>query len=189
VVRQRGNTLIRLNNPLGVNDGSASIWGLASRFRPLTLSADMMFMQFFPITVKASFDYIKNLGFNLQDIRDRSGQSDLMLTKQNTAVQAKLVVGAEKVEKPGQWQTYLAFRRLERDAWIDAFADPNWNLGGTNYQGWSLGGQYGIGPSTSLGLRYYSTRNISDPIVYSPSLSNNATLKIDVLQFELTARF
>lgn len=187
--RQRGNTLIRLNNPNGINDGSASVWGLASRFRPLDLSADVTFLQFYPITVKGSLDIIKNFGFDLQDIRDRSGQSNLVLSKQNTAVQAKVTVGAERIEKAGQWQSFLTFRRFERDAWLDAFTDTTWHLGGTNYQGWSLGGQYGIGPRTSLGARYTSTHNLSDSVVYTPTLSNNATLKIDVFQLELNTRF
>ncbi len=189
-VRQKGNTLIRLNNPNGVVDGSvASDWGVASRFRPLDLSADVTFLQFFPITVKFSFDYIKNLGFDLSDIRARSGQSDLNLTQQDTAVQAKLTVGADRVEKAGQWQSFLTYRRFGRDAWLDAFTDTTWHLGGTNYQGWSLGGQYGIGPRTTLGARFTSTHNLNDPIVYAPLLSNNAKLKIDVFQVELNARF
>jgi hypothetical protein len=187
--RQKGNSLIRLNNPDGFPDESASVWGLASRFRPLNLTADVNLLQFSPMAVNASFDYVRNLGFDIKDIRTRSGQPDLVLDRQTNAYQAKVTVGAEKVEKPGQWQTFLTFRRLERDAWIDAFTDTTWHLGGTNYQGWSLGGEYAIGSGANVGLRYTSTHNLTDRTVYSPSLSNAATLKIDVFQIELNTRF
>jgi hypothetical protein len=192
--RQKGNSLIRINYPNGIATG-ASTYGLASRFKPLDLTADVTFLQFFPITVKASFDFIKNLGFDLQDIKNRAGaaNTDLArdgLSKQTNAVQVKLTVGHDRVEKAGQWQSFITFRRFERDAWLDAFTDTTWHLGGTNYQGWSLGGQYGIGPRTTLGARFTSTHNLSDPITYSTApLSNNNKLKIDVFQLELNTRF
>jgi len=94
----------------------------------------------------------------------------------------------------GQWQGTLAFRRLGRDAWVDAFTDTTWHLGGTNYQGWSLGGVYGLGHRTSAGLRWTSTRNLPDTTLYTsvdgvgPGLSNYR-LKIDVLQLEVNSRF
>jgi hypothetical protein len=189
-VRLRGNTLMRINRPLGINDGStASKWGLASRFKPVNLTAELNFLQFFPVTVRLGFDYVRNLGFDLNDIRNRSGIADLELSKQTAGYQFKTTVGHERVEKLGQWQGFLTFRRLERDAWLDAFTDTTWHLGGTNYQGWSMGGQYGVGPRTSVGMRYTTTHNLGDKMVYSPTLSNNATLKIDVFQLEANVRF
>ncbi|MEY4763730.1 MAG: hypothetical protein RI907_403 [Pseudomonadota bacterium] len=189
-VRSKGNTLIRLNRPLGINDGSTtSTWGLASRFRPVNLTAELNFMQFYPVLVRVGLDVVDNLGFDLNDIRRRSGISDLQLSKQTQGVQLKLTVGHDRVEKAGQWLGFVTFRRLERDAWLDAFTDTTWHLGGTNYQGWSLGGQYGVGPRTSMGVRYTTTHNLGDAVVYTPTLSNNATLKIDVFQLEANVRF
>lgn len=194
-VRQKGNTLMRINNGQDDVSGSSpkpSVWGLASKFRPVDLSADVTFLQFFPITVKASLDYIKNIGFNEADIHARAGSilDGYDIAKKNTAVQAKVTVGVEQIDRAGQWQSFLAFRRLERDAWLDAFTDTTWHLGGTNYQGWSIGAQYGLAPRTSLGLRWTSTRNLSDDTLYSgkPGFSD-AVLKIDVLQLELNTRF
>lgn len=191
-VRQKGNTLIRINN--GPDDGSQpSIWGLASKFRPVDLSAEVAFLQFFPVTVKASVDFIKNIGFNEDDIHARAGSAlgSYAVAKKNNAVQAKVAVGVDRIDRAGQWQAFLAYRRFERDAWLDAFTDTTWHLGGTNYQGWSIGGQYGVAPRTSLGLRWTSTRNLFDGTLYennSPGFST-APLKIDVLQLELNTRF
>ncbi|RZL02105.1 MAG: hypothetical protein EOP36_08760 [Rubrivivax sp.] len=188
-VRQKGNTLFRLNQ--NGSDTSTSVWGLASKFRPIDLTADLTFAQFDPFMVRVSLDYIKNYGFDLAEVRRRTAfGNSLDLAEQTAAFQAKLTVGAERIERRGQWQGMLAFRRMERDAWVDAFTDTTWNLGGTNYQGWSMGGQYGVGPRTSLGLRWTSTRNLPDPTLYNgaPGLSNYP-LKIDVLQLELNSRF
>jgi hypothetical protein len=190
-VRQKGNTLIRINNGADVAS-SASVWGLASKFRPVDLSADLTFLQFFPTTVKVSLDFIKNIGFNEQDIHNRAGSAldGYTVAKKNTAAQVKLAVGVDRIERAGQWQSFLTLRRFERDAWVDAFTDTTWHLGGTNYQGWSIGGQYGLGHGTSLGMRWTSTRNLTDSTLYggSPGYSS-ATLKIDVLQVELNSRF
>ncbi len=196
-VRQKGNTLFRLNrNGSSPYSSDVSTWGLASKFHPVDLTADLTLTQFDPINVRISLDYIKNLGFDQGEIRRRTNLADLSLADQSSAFQAKLTVGADRIERRGQWQGTLAFRRMERDAWVDAFTDTTWNLGGTNYQGWSIGSQYGVGPRTSLGLRWTSTRNLPDSTLYegvdplkpAPGLSNYP-LKIDVFQLELNSRF
>lgn len=194
-VRQKGNTLIRVNPPY--DSGSTAltpVWGLASKFRPLDLSFGVTLNQFASLPMRATFDYVKNTGFNLSDIRERSGQQVIDVAKKNTALQARLDVGARKIDKAGDWQAFLAWRRLERDAWIDAFTDTTWHLGGTNYQGWSLGGQYGVAPRTSVGARLTSTQNLSDGQVVNNGSGNGVTtssapLKIDVFQLELNSRF
>ncbi|TAK89463.1 MAG: outer membrane receptor for ferric coprogen and ferric-rhodotorulic acid, partial [Aquabacterium sp.] len=191
-VRQKGNTLFRINNNGVEDNGQNSIWGLASKFRPVDLSAEVTFLHFFPVTVKASLDFIKNIGFQEDDIHARAGSvlNSYTVAKKTNAVQAKVAVGVDRIDRAGQWQSFLAYRRFERDAWLDAFTDTTWHLGGTNYQGWSIGGQYGIAPRTSLGLRWTSTRNLSDATLYgsAPGYSD-AILKIDVLQLELNTRF
>lgn len=201
-IRQKGNTLMRINNggTLAAGDdlGKASTWGLASKFRPLDLNTEVTFLQFFPITVKASLDFIKNLGFDETDIHARGGAvlNGYAVAKQNNALQAKLTVGVDRIERAGQWQSFLTFRRFERDAWLDAFTDTTWHLGGTNYQGWSIGGQFGIAPRTSIGARWTSTRNLHDnTLYYDPTAGksfrgfSDAVLKINVLQFEINTRF
>ncbi len=187
-VRQKGNTLIRLNpgtdpaNPSTVLDPT---WGLASKFRPIDVSASLSFNQFAPVVVQTSLDYVKNTAFDLNDIRSRTALPSLDVSEKTTALQARVNVGMPKIERSGDWQAFMAWRRVERDAWIDAFTDTTWNLGGTNYQGWSLGAQYGVAPKTSVGARWTSTRNLTDG-TYDLS---SAPLKIDVFQLELNSRF
>jgi hypothetical protein len=187
-VRQKGNTLMRINNYQDLSPTAAPVWGLASKFRPLVFSAALTLHQFDPATVSASFDYIKNTGFDLEDIRRRNVDNTVQLANQNKAMQFRLNVGAPRIEQKGDWQALLAWRRMERDAWVDAFTDTTWHLGGTNYSGWSMGGQYGVAPKTSVGLRWTSTRNLS-PSGEPANYLSSAPLKIDVLQVELNSRF
>lgn len=198
-VRQKGNTLIRLNPRVDSSNAALSpIWGLASKYKPVDLSAGVTFNQFAPFAVRATFDYVKNTGFDMQDIRSRANpaQAGLDVAEKTTALQTKVVVGKPRIDHAGDWQGSVTWRRMERDAWMDAFTDTTWHLGGTNYEGWSLGGQYGIATRTSVGMRWTSTHNLKDGQVFTDASNGNpflslssAPLKIDVFQLELNSRF
>jgi hypothetical protein len=187
-VRLKGNTLINLNDPTST---AAPTWGLASRFRPINLTAALTMRHFDPMTVAMQLDWVHNGSFDLADIRQRAGASLDGLNEQTTGFQAKLTVGSLQPAESGEWQVFGGIRNFERDAWIDGFTDTTWHLGGTNYKGWQLGGSYAFDRRTTLGLRVTSTRNLDDGTVDSagvPSASNNP-LKIDVLQLDLNTRF
>lgn len=200
-VRQKGNTLIRINQGTGTNAGNdtvAPVWGLASKFKPLTFSAAYAYAGWDTLNIKGSFDLIKNTGFDLADIRRRANEPALDIAKKTLAYQARIQIGSPKQELRGDWQAFATWRRFERDAWVDAFTDTTWHMGGTNYTGWSVGGLYFVGPRTSAGLRLTSTRNLRDGRVelitdntgsyLAPNLSS-ADLKVDVIQLELNSRF
>ncbi|CAN5299452.1 putative porin [soil metagenome] len=195
-VRLRGNTLINLNDPTST---ASPVWGLASKFRPVSLSAALTLSQLAPVVVNLSADYVKNTGFDLADIRRRAGTStvDGLLDKTN-GYQLRLQAGSKTLTERGNWSTFIAYRLFERDAWVDAFTDTTWNLGGTGYKGFSLGATYAIDRNTTVGARWTSTRNLDDgqrfllipgdPSSLSGNLSS-APMKIDVLQVEVNSRF
>ena len=194
--RQKGNTLINLNDP--TNTG-APVFGLASKFRPVNVTAGVTFAHFDPAIVGISADYVKNTAFDNADIRRRAGTDGVNdLAAKTTGLQLRAQVGALRLAERGNWQTFFALRKFERDAWLDAFTDTTWHLGGTNYKGFQVGGSYAIDRSTWLTLRYSSTRNLDDgrrflavpgdPTSVSGNLSS-APLKIDVLQLEVNSRF
>lgn len=189
--RQRGNTLINLNDP--TNTGNA-VWGLASKFRPVTLTGAISFNHLSPYSLGLSAEWVRNTAFDLQDIRRRANDSSIDVAERTTGYQLRAQFGTPKLGEKGDWQTFLAIRQFERDAWIDAYTDTTWNLGGTNYKGLSVGGNYAFDRNTHLGLRYTSTRNLDDGArtiiggVVSTTMSN-APFKVDVLQFELNTRF
>lgn len=205
--RQKGNTLINLCPLSSENNKDAAapctnggpVWGLASKFMPLSFSAGLVFKQFDPIEVGINFDWVHNSGFDLADIRARAGTSAVDgLAEKTTGAQLRINVGSPKLANAGDWTAFAALRRFERDAWLDAFTDTTWHLGGTNYQGWQIGGQYAFDRRSTLGLRLTSSRNLDDGVRLpldpsNPSLLtgnlSSATLKIDVLQIDLNTRF
>jgi hypothetical protein len=194
--RLRGNTLISLNDPTNT---AAPVWGLASKFRPINLTAALTLSQFDPVQVGMTFDYVKNSAFDLADIQRRANSAAVSdLANKTTGLQARFTVGSKSMSEKGSWNSFFALRRFDRDAWVDALTDTTWNLGGTNYKGYSVGGAYAFDRRSTVGLRWTSTRNLDDgrrflSISGDPtSLTGNvssAPLKIDVIQLEVNARF
>jgi hypothetical protein len=148
---------------------------------------------FEPLDVVFGFDWVKNSAFDVNDISQRAGVplGDL-LRNRSTGLQAKLSVGKARFGEKGDWLVSAALRHFERDAWLDGFTDTTWNLGGTNYRGWSLAGQYALDRRAALGLRLTSTRNLDDGYrapVTGLATKSSAPLRIDVMQIDLNARF
>lgn len=195
-VRQKGNTLINLNDPTST---AAPVWGLASKFRPVNLSAALSFTHLDPYLVALSLDFVRNTGFDPADIRARAGTDAVNgLLEKTSGAQFRAQLGTPKLAERGDWQAFVALRQFERDAWVDAFTDTTWHLGGTNYKGFSLGGSYTLDRNTTFGARWTSTRNLDDGVRFlsipgdPTSLSGNlssAPLKIDVIQLEVQSRF
>ena len=195
--RLRGNTLINLNDP--TNTAGAPVWGLASKFRPINVTAALTLNQFDPVQVGVTLDYVKNSAFDLADIQKRAGPASVGdIANKTTGLQARFQIGSKVLGDRGTWNTYFALRRFERDAWVDAFTDTTWNLGGTSYKGFSLGGSYAFDRRSTIGLRWTSTRNLDDghralltpgdPTSISGNMSS-APLKIDVIQLEVNSKF
>jgi len=194
--RLRGNTLINLNDP--TNTGSP-VWGLASKFRPVNLTAGLTLNQLDPVQLGVTFDYVKNSAFDLADIQQRGASAALAdLADKTSGLQARFQIGSRSVGERGTWTTFFALRKFERDAWVDALTDTTWNLGGTSYKGYSIGGSYAFDRRSTIGLRWTSTRNLDDgrrfladpldPTSTSGNLSS-APLRIDVIQLEVNTRF
>jgi hypothetical protein len=195
-VRQKGNTLINLNAP---GSTAAPVWGLASKFRPVNLTLGLAARYFDPYELGLSLDFVRNSAFDLTDITRRAGTTTVAdLVNMTRGYQARMTFGKPALLERGDWQGFIAYRKFERDAWVDAFTDTTWNLGGTNYKGFSLGGSYAVDRHATLGLRFTSTRNLDDgvrflavpgdPASISGDLSS-APLKIDLLQIETNVRF
>ena len=175
---QKGNSRFIFDsdadNDADINE-SDGIYGLASEFQiaNVTLVAD--FAHFFPIHVIGTFDWARNFGFDQADILKRTGKN---LEPETDGYQAKLAIGYPNVSERHEWQAYVGYRYLERDAVLDAFTDSDFHLGGTNHKGFMIGGQYGIHKNTWLSARWMSSDEIS-----------GLPLSIDVFQLDLNAKF
>lgn len=206
-LRLKGNTLINLCPLTSENNATAAapctnggpVWGLASKFQPINLTAGLSFKQFDPVELGVNVDWVHNSGFDLADIRARAGTAAVDgLAEKTNGVQLRFTLGAPKLANKGDWMAFAALRKFERDAWMDGFTDTTWHLGGTNYKGWQLGGNYAVDKRTTLGLRLTSSRNLDDgvrvpidpanPGIVTGTLSS-ATFKVDLLQIDLNTRF
>jgi len=199
-VRQKGNTLINLNAPICITTpatpgcASTATWGLASKFRPVDLTLGVTAKLFRPYQANFDVDYVRNTGFDLADISRRAGQDMTGLKEKTTGYQLKFGFGMPRVKDRGDWRSFVAYRHFERDAWIDAFTDSGWHGGGTNYKGFGVGGEYAFVDNATLGLRYFSTRELDDGVRFTSGSGqvgnmSSAPLRIDTVQVEANLRF
>lgn len=182
---QKGNSMFEISNDTGV---FGRRFGLAPDFGLVNLTANYDLAKFAPIHFMLSADYVRNVGYDAEEIRSRLEGSAMFVDsslftadpsdEQNEGYQIKLTVGWPSTLVRRNWQAFLAYRYLERDAVLDAFTDSDFHLGGTNAKGWMLGGSYGLTENAYLTARYMSADEIDGP-----------PLGIDVLQVDLNAKF
>lgn len=183
--RQRGNTLFAVNAPAGTGgDNGARVYGLASDFRVLNLTAvlDLPTLAGWPLTVTA--DAVTNISFDKTSIANRTGLS--LTDGKEMGYLAKIALGDHAVRRKGEWNASLAYRYLGSDATLDAFTNSDFGLGGTNNQGFILGGNYGLYDNTVLSARWMSANQIDS---YAPGSNPVTKFSVDTLQVDLAVRF
>ncbi len=80
--------------------------------------------------------------------------------------------------QPGAWRVGFGYRYLEADSTLDAFADSDFHLGGTNAKGYVINGEVSLTERVFARLRYLSANEI-----------DGNRVGIDVLQLDLNAQF
>ena len=175
--RTKGNTYFDITYG-GNNNLLTDTFGLASKFRELNLTGQLDIATFNPIHVMVTADYVRNIGFDAQEIATRTS---ITPKKEVNGYQLKLAVGMPTTYRSNDWQAFASYKYLEADAVMDAYTDSDFYLGGTNAKGWILGTSYGIDKNTWLTARWFSADEIT-PRASSP-------LAIDVLMLDLNAKF
>lgn len=183
---QYGNTLFAIRNLLVTdidNDPQYQYFGLSTPFRELNATARLDFA--FDDRNKLSFtaDYVKNLGFNKKRIEKLVPLNNIAdnTFKYEGGDQGYLLNVQYGIEKPallGDWNIGAGYRYVESDAVVDAFADSDFHLGGTNTKGFFVSGSLGITKNAWLSLRYLSADQIA-----------GAPYSVDVVQLDLNGRF
>ena len=84
--------------------------------------------------------------------------------------------GDKRVRKQGEWQGEYSYRRLERDAFLDAFPHSTFYRGATNVKGHEVAFRYGLLDDVILGLTYFHAEPIEGVIRRSERL-----LQTDIL--------
>ncbi|PKO49381.1 MAG: hypothetical protein CVU31_01240 [Betaproteobacteria bacterium HGW-Betaproteobacteria-4] len=177
-LRQKGNTLFDTAYQADTN----SIWGLASKFRPLNLTASLDLAHFDPFHVVLTADYVKNTAFDRGEILSRTGVA--LTDGKDYGYLFRLTVGMPKLKNQHDWQTSFTYRYIGSDATVDAFTDSDFGLGGTNLKGYQLGMSYAMDQNAWLSLRWLSAESIE-----SFSLDPAHRFGVELLQADVNVRF
>jgi hypothetical protein len=181
---QKGNSLFNVNQAIPT---AAGLYGLVSKFRELDFNATADFGWLDPVHLTFGANYVRNIGFDINEISARLGATPIdpndptgtvPLQRRNQAYQYRIAVGHPAIHERGQWQSFLGYRHVERDAVLDAFNDSDFHLGGTDTRGYFIGGSLGVDHDAWFTLRYLSADQLNGP-----------PLAIDVLQLDFNTRF
>jgi len=187
---QQGNTLFALRNLVSTatNPPQYQYYGLASQFHELAVTARFDYAAYDPVHMLLDLDFVTNLGFNRGSIAAKSPVNNLAGTTSTSGVgpwdggangmEARLTVGYPVLRERWNWNVYAGYKYLESDAVLDAFADSDFHLGGTNAKGYFFGGGLGIARDLDLSARWYSTHEIT-----------GAPYSVDTIQVDLNGRF
>jgi len=180
-LRQKGNTLFATNALTDVSQ--KTIWGLASKFAPVVLSAGMDFGRFDPVHVVLEAEYAKNTQFDKNEISRRTGYS--LSDGNSRAYQLRLTVGMPKLSEVNDWQVYGGYRYIGSDSVVDAFTDSDFGLGGTNLKGYFLGLRYAVDRNAFLNVRMLSADTIDTPTL----IDSSHRFGVDLVQADVNVRF
>jgi len=167
--RQKGNTVFDLSP-------DDNLWGLATDYDLLNLTAQADLAHFDPYHLILSADVVKNIGYDKAGTAARIGQPGYKA--RTLGWQGRIAYGWPSMNAAGNWQVYFGYRHLERDAVLDAFTDSDFRLGGTDAKGYYLGGSYALDRNVWLAAKWMSADAI-DGLPFS----------VDVLQLDFNARF
>jgi hypothetical protein len=169
---QRGNTLFDIRTDA---DGGTNLFALAAEYRLLDVTAGVEWRLSPDYRISFTGDFVKNVGYEEDEVNQRLG---LAIEPRVNGYQAETSFGSTNMALAHAWRVSVAYRYLERDAVLDAFTDSDFRLGGTDVQGFIVGGEFALTPRTQLRARYLSGSEIDGP-----------PLGIDVFQLDLHSTF
>jgi hypothetical protein len=193
---QNGNTYMELRDivpttgPGGNNDGTTNqyqYFGLASGFNELALTGEFDVNNFDPADIWLDGEYVHNFAFNqaaiaVKAVNNRGATSTANPTGTydggNNGFYFNANVGQKVLAARWDWNAMVGYKYIQSDSVVDAFNDSDFGLGGTNLQGYIVGGNLALSPKVWIRLRYLSADSIIGP-----------TYKADVFQFDLNGKF
>ncbi|MEY4588276.1 MAG: hypothetical protein RL497_352 [Pseudomonadota bacterium] len=181
---QRGNSVFNIRNS-SVPSSADELFALASDFNnvDLTLVYDISAGSSRHLILTA--DFVKNLGYDADVV-------SALIDKPNYAEETagyKLDVtwGIPKPTKRGEWNVGFAYRHLERDAVMDAFADSDFLLGGTDNKGYIISGEYSVLNNTNIKVSFLSASSINP--IENPQSKKITDFDSDTIQLDFNLKF
>ncbi|MCA6124963.1 putative porin [Bradyrhizobium sp. WSM 1704] len=202
---QKGNTYFPLrnimldppgtgNNTGGTNAGLYQYFGLVSQYRPVVASGQLDIGVFHPAHIVLDGEYVYNTAFSRSYMNSQAAIYGFLMNNRaaspdqgvtpgpfnggNQGWLGRVTVGNREIKHLWDWSVHAGYKYLESDATLDAFADSDFGLGGTNLKGYFLGGSVGLGENVWATLRWMSANSIA-----------GNPYAVDVLQVDLNAKF
>jgi hypothetical protein len=184
---QKGNSYMELRNitPTAAN-GFGTInqfqyYGLATPFQNLVISNRIDYSGFEPFQMWLVGEFVQNIAFDEDRLRtlavnNRGAGGGFVGGDIGWAVNMNL--GKPVLKERWDWNIQLGYKYVESDAVVDGFTDSDFGGGGTNLQGYTIGGDLLLSPHISAGLNWMSGDSIDGP-----------QFKQDVFQLDITAKF
>lgn len=183
---QYGNSLFDISDQ---NDLNTFLFGYASDFEILGLTAQLGLSTFAPYRLTLTGEYVENIGYENSSVQRRLNDPDYQ--KETTGYQMRVDFGWPSAKIAGNWKIYAAYKHLERDAVFGAFTDSDFHGGGTDAEGFILGADYGLFKNTWLSFRWISTDEITGP-EFRPGIDcdiDNCRYSYDRAQVDINAKF
>lgn len=184
---QKGNTYFDIRND---TDPDTELYALAADFNILDISAVASWTLRPDLVLDLSANYASNVGYDYGEVLQRvggctpitnpapGGPTEICPVEKADAYRLEFRVGNPDIARPLAWRAFVAYHYAERDSVLDAFTDSDIHRGGTDAEGYIIGGELGLTNNTWARLRYLSADEIDGPL-----------LGIDVLQLDLNGRF
>ena len=169
---RQGNTLFNIRND---NDSTTDLFALAADYRLANLSLAYDWRIASSYRLSFAGDYVRNIGYDVARVLARTGTA---VDKRNVGYLAEIGFGSAVTGQAHAWRAVVGYRRVERDAVLDAYTDSDFRLGGTDVKGYTVGFDFNLTPKVMTRLRYLSGNEIDGP-----------PLGIDVVQLDLNASF
>ncbi len=174
LIQQKGNTRFDINP-----DTATTKLALASKFTIVDVLGEISFKMIEPIPFSASItgNYVTNIGYVENEINERTG---IEVDPATTAYYARLDLGYGLVKGLGMFSLFGTYRYLERDAVMDAYTDSDFHGGGTDAQGFTVGGTAYLSSKVTVSVSYMDAQEIDpDPTASSGGGWNQKSVLID----------
>ena len=196
---QKGNTYFPLRTPsiealdAELNNGASryQFFGLASGFRNLVYTGRVDFLALPKINLRFDGEYVRNVAFHAASItsnavtnfkacaaNDSACQANPPYGGGNVGYLARLTVGSPDISHRWDWNVAFTYRYLESDAFLDAFPNSEFALGGTNNKGFVASATLAVADRVDITARWLSSN-----VIVGPQFS------IDVFYVDMNVRY
>lgn len=174
---QFGNMFYNIDNSVP----GGELYALASEYEIANLTMSYDYAGLAPHHIVVTGDVVKNLAYDVDDVAPLIGRAPSVIPERDFGYQLGVQVGWPNLDLRGNWRVSFVFRRLEGDAVVDAFADSDFLLGGTNARGYILRADYALMDNVYTSLRWISASEIDADVTEN--------VEVDHLFLDIGAEF